>query len=388
MMHALKPALTACGAVLLLLGLSVTVMAAEPPKPAAITPPGGMVASPTATLAAVIAKMVVPDVAVNLANPKVDLKATLTSATGPMAYKTLIYWVDGRIVGDKLTGADGAATFSFNAEGLSAGNHALTVVFEGDGQYAKAQGKANLIVNKAAAKMNITGFSTKWVIGHWTGTPEWVLYSEGTLEGLDGKPISGNGTLRILVDGQVAKGANAKSSTMDVKNGQFSDIVDLTSAPHTITYEFTGTEKYLSSFVTRQTAAPPPPPSTVDVFFQNDGPGTPSPLDGNVAYEAPITVKLFASREGWNGAPVAGVDVVLRVGVAATQPNTQGPTGIVAEKTAKSGADGYATFTYTVPFYARTIELWGYVNNAKVKSDISAHGKYDLTPSFRMKRAH
>ncbi len=155
---------------LLLTAITAHALAASAPPPPVGPSPISANARPAM---ASTSKVEIRDVSMSLAHPSVDLKAGLYPGSSQvtsfytnhpsMASRTIVFRVDGKVVGSAMTGADGTATFNYAPSvPPAAGSYAWTATFDGDGQYAGSSAKANLTVNKDAVLITLTSSGVAW----------------------------------------------------------------------------------------------------------------------------------------------------------------------------------------------------------------------------------
>jgi probable HAF family extracellular repeat protein len=86
-----------------------------------------------------------------------ELSATLTSSSGPVAQKIVTFAIDGVSVGSGMTDETGAARLTVSGQTTSTGDHIVSAAFAGDVDYSSSSGTAALQVGKAHARLVIAG---------------------------------------------------------------------------------------------------------------------------------------------------------------------------------------------------------------------------------------
>ncbi len=181
-------------------------------------------------------KVLNSDVAMNLAHPSADLKASLSFGNNtPLAGRLINFKVDGKLVGSAPTGADGRATFNYApATAPSSGSHMWTATFDGDGQYTGSSANATLIVNKEAAQIVIDAATVSWDQADYAHH----VHFSGSLSGYaDHSPIKADG-LAVSVDGNLVEHVNSDAQ------GKFAGTIKIPSGNRVLQIEFQDNAKY------------------------------------------------------------------------------------------------------------------------------------------------
>ncbi len=199
-------------------------------------PPAATPMTPQAARMIITSKMLVSDVAMNLAHPTADLKASLQFGNNaPAAGRAIAFKVDGKPVGTAMTGPDGRATFNFApAPAPMSGPHTWSASFDGDYQYSGSSANATLIVNKEAAQIVIDSATISWEQADYAHH----VHFTGTLSGFaDHNPIKADG-LAVSIDGNVVEHVNTDAQ------GKFSGHAIIGSGNRVLQIAFPDNAKY------------------------------------------------------------------------------------------------------------------------------------------------
>lgn len=186
--------------------------------------------------------------AAGLEDSLVDLVATLTDTNGQaVAYKSVLFSIDGNNAVNALTDANGVATLSHKVT-ESLGPHTILATFAKDDKYDASSGSNTLTAGIIPTSM---------VVSAVNGATNSVVNLIATLTDNNNKPVQGK-TLQFFVD-DILQGSNTTDAT---GTATWSHTVSENQGSHIIKATFTKDEKYDTSTNTNTLTVPDTTPPT------------------------------------------------------------------------------------------------------------------------------
>ncbi len=166
---------------------------------------------------------------------KITLKGKLlrTSDKGAIVGRTLVFKVDGNVVGTAVTGSTGSARLSYAVPEIGYGDHQLTVEFDGDAEYNSCIGFGILTVNEVDTYITVTTVS---------GVPGQKVTLKGYLLRVTDKAGVAGRTVIFYVDGYQV--GTAVTSTFGGAQISYVIPLDMDQGDHMLTLFFPGDDSY------------------------------------------------------------------------------------------------------------------------------------------------